>query len=253
MQIDISKKLYGRKVGLKDIHLYFPQGKTTLIIGTSGAGKSTLIKCIIQETSFDGTVQGYKKEDIAYIPQHPALNKNETVYNAIYWSARFAYTFQSGRKLHALTQEYIDKVGLNTVQNNRIQNLSGGQVQRVSIAKELIRGKSIVIADEIDTGLDCGVAKSLIQMLSNITHRENKTAIIISHNLVNVDMYDNVVVLVKDSNHTGRVAYAGNPQQAKRHFDVSEYVDILVNVNSPDEGGLGLAEKYIAKFRSYRD
>ena len=199
MQIDISKKMYGRRVGLKDIHLLFPSGETTLIIGTSGAGKSTLIKCIIQETTFSGAVRGYDKEDIAYIPQHPALNRRETVYDAIYWSGRFAYTFQSKKRLHSLTQEYIEKVGLNTVQENKIQNLSGGQVQRVSIAKELIRGKNIIIADEIDTGLDCGVARSLIQMLSDITHREGKTTIIISHNLVNVDLYDNIVVLVKDA------------------------------------------------------
>ena len=248
MRIDVQTKMYGRKVGLQDIHLSFPQGETTLIIGTSGAGKSTLTKCIIQETKFSGSTTGYDRQDIAYIPQHPALNKNETAYNAVYWSARFAYPHRSKEYIYMLTDKYINKVGLNAVQNHRIRTLSGGQVQRVSIAKELIRKKNIIIADEIDTGLDCGVAKSLVQMLSQITHAEGKTSIIISHNLANIELYDNIVVLVKDSTNVGRIAFFGKPSDAKSYFGVNDYVDILVKVNTPDEGGFGEADAYISKF-----
>ena len=75
VQVDIFEKWYGHKLGLSNIHLFFPEGETTLIIGTSGAGKSTLIKCIIQETSFRGSITDCKREEIAYIPQHPALNR----------------------------------------------------------------------------------------------------------------------------------------------------------------------------------
>lgn len=250
MQADIIEKRYGQKLALKNIHLLFPEGQTTLIIGTSGAGKSTLIKCIIQETSFRGSITGCKKEEIAYIPQHPALNKRETAYDSIYWSARFANLFAHRKDLDILTREYVEKVGLTAVQGNQIKKLSGGQMQRVSIARELIRGKSILIADEIDTGLDCGVAQSLIKILSEITHSEKKTSIIISHNLVNVELYDNIVVLVKDSNNVGRIAYAGKPSGAKKHFEVRNYVDILTAVNSTEEGGRGLADRYVAKFES---
>ena len=90
MLVNIKEKRYGKTLSLKDIHIDFPKGKTSLIIGTSGAGKSTLIKCLIHETSFLGkiTEKGLSEKEllkkIAYIPQHPALNKNETVEESIY-------------------------------------------------------------------------------------------------------------------------------------------------------------------------
>ena len=247
MEIHINEKRYGHRLGLKDIHLSFPSGETTLIIGTSGAGKSTLIKCLIQKTTYNGSSKGYRKENIAYIPQHPALNTDETVYHSIFWSCRFSDLGRSDDIVHRMAEEAVKKVGLGYVERSKIKNISGGQIQRVSIAKELVRGKDIIIADEIDTGLDCGVARSLVQMLRRITKEEGKTTIIISHNIANIELYDNLVVLAKDLNNVGRVAFFGKPSQAKKHFDVKDYVDILMKINPKEEGGLGMADNYIMK------
>ena len=121
----------------------------------------------------------------------------------------------------------------------------------MSIAKELIRGKNIIIADEIDTGLDCGVSRDLVSKLCSITKREGKTTIIISHNIVNIELYDRVVVLVKSSSKCGGIAYAGKPANIKRFFEVNDYVDILTRVNATDEGGRGEADYFINKYASY--
>ena len=250
MRVDIDKKLYGKKLALQDIHIDFPRGKTTLIIGTSGAGKSTLIKCMIGTTSFDGTISDYKREEIAYIPQHPALNDRETAHDAIYWSALFSRLY-SRNEINMVVSQYLQALGLQSVKDNEICRLSGGQMQRVSIAKELIRGKSIIIADEIDTGLDCGVSRDLVSKLCSITKSENKTTIIISHNIVNIEMYDQVVVLVKSSSKYGGIAYAGKPCNIKNFFEVNDYVDILTRVNATDEGGRGEADYFIRKFDTY--
>lgn len=250
MRIDILEKRYGQKTVLKDIHLQFHEGETTMIIGTSGAGKSTLIKCLIQQTKFDGTVEGYNASDIAYIPQHPTLNRHETAFDAIYWSSRFADLFARKDDLLLKTNDHVNKIGLSEVKNKQINKLSGGQVQRVSIAKELIRKKNIIVADEIDTGLDCGVAHKLIFDLSEITHHDKLTTIVISHNLINVDLFDKIIVLAKSSSGTGKIAFAGTPSEAKCHFETQNYVDILKKINSQDEGGEGIADTYIEKFQS---
>lgn len=252
MRVDINKKLYSGKPALEDIHVVFPEGKTTLIIGTSGAGKSTLIKCLIGTTSFDGEVSEYRREDIAYIPQHPALNDRETAQKAIYWSALFSRLY-SRSGLHEAVDGHIRTMGLQSVKDHEIRHLSGGQMQRVAIAKELVRSKKIIIADEIDTGLDCGVSRDLITKLCSITHRDNKTTIIISHNIVNIELYDRVVVLVKSSSKCGRIAYCGSPEYIRGFFGVSDYVDILSKVNALDEGGGGEADYYINKFAAYRN
>ena len=252
MEVDIDVKRYGKRVSLRNIHLMFPKGETSMIIGTSRAGKSTLIKCMTQETSYKGMHNNYNKGEIAYIPQYPALDYRETVYDAVFWSARFAYPLESIEKVRKKAKIYIEQVGLSNVQKNKIRNISGGQAQRVSIAKELIRNKSILIADEIDTGLDCGVARSLVALLRKITYAENKTTIIVSHNLINIDLYDNVIVIAKDSSGTGRVAYAGCVNKMKSFFEVKTYVDVLIKVNTKEEGGLGQADQYIAKFETLR-
>lgn len=251
MRVEIKEKLYSGKPALRDIKVVFPKGQATLIIGTSGAGKSTLIKCLIGTTSFEGKVSEYNREEIAYIPQHPALNVRETAQEAIYWSALFSRLYPKS-ELERVVEQYLQTMGLQSVKDNEILRLSGGQKQRVSIAKELIRGKNIIIADEIDTGLDCGVSRDLVSKLCNITHKENKTTIIISHNIVNIELYDRVVVLVKSSTKCGGIAYAGSPQYICSFFEVDDYVDILTRVNATDEGGLGEADYFIHKFASYR-
>ncbi len=255
MRIDINEKSYdGKKIILKNIKCSFPKGKTTLIIGTSGAGKSTLIKCLIQQTSFKGTITDEELSPsemlrkVAYIPQHPALNKSETVEQSIFWTARLDALFESKANLMKKTEKCIRDVGIEYVKDHKIHALSGGQMQRVAIAKELIRDKEIIIADEIDTGLDCGVARSLCNMLNKVAHEEEKTVVVISHNLTNVELYDRVVVLVKDSNKTGRIAYAGTPKRMKHFFEIDDYVDILLKLNSNDEGGYGQADYYISKY-----
>ena len=252
MQVDIIQKNYPKRVALRDIHLNFPSGRTSLIIGTSGAGKSTLIKCLIGTTSYEGSVSGYRREDIAYIPQHPALNVEETAHDAIYWSARFSRLYRSRDALYRAVDQYVGQMGLQRVQNQKISKLSGGQMQRVSIAKELIRGKQIIIADEIDTGLDCGVSRDLIGKLRDITHQTGKTTIIISHNIVNIEMYDNVIVLAKGSDGVGGIAYAGSPAYIRNFFGVNSYVDILTKINAVDEGGMGQASDYIRNFARLR-
>ncbi len=251
MVVNIKEKCYGKTVALRNIHLYFPRGKTTLILGTSGAGKSTLIKCIIGETLFSGEIRDYRKEDIGFIPQFPALNTMETAENALYWSALFSRKYGSRKASRQAAAEYIRLMGLTNEKDHLIGDLSGGQKQRVSIAKELIRKKDIIIADEIDTGLDAGVSRVLIENLADITHKQQKTTIVISHNLSNMKLYDHAVVLVRDSKGTGRIAYAGKVNSLKQFFGTEDYGEILVKLNSPNEGGRGEADAYIKKFEEF--
>lgn len=256
MRIVIEEKVYPdrKNSALKNVDLSFLPGKNTLIIGTSGAGKSTLIKCITGTCNFSGRIEGYSREQIAFIPQHPALNTRETAYEAVYWSALFSRKYRKRDERMKAVDKQIRSLGLYDVRDKEIRNLSGGQTQRVSIAKELVRKKNIIIADEIDTGLDCGVSRELVNSLCKIGKDEGKTTIIISHNIVNIKLYDYVVVLVKSSSKVGGIAYYGPVEGILEYFkgdedlEVNDYVDILRLLNSKDEGGAGKADKYIKKY-----
>ena len=252
MKIHIDSKSYGSKLRLKDVHLVFPKGKMTLIIGTSGAGKSTLIKCIIGTTHFNGEALGYSREDIGYIPQFPALNVMEKAEDAVFWPAVFSRNYGSRQDCWDAANEYLEMLGLASAKKQPICSLSGGQKQRVSIAKELVRKKDILVADEIDTGLDSGVSKIIIKKLREITYKEDKTTIIISHNLSNMELYDYVAVLAKDNQGIGQIAYFGKTENIKCFFGVREFADILVRINTRDEGGYGEANKFINDYKLLR-
>ena len=250
MHVHIIEKRFGKKVVLRNIRSHFSEGEMALVIGTSGAGKSTTVKCLTGVTKFKGEIRDYLPEDIGYIAQFPALNPAESVSEVLFWSGLFSRMYRSWKTLHKDVLAYVDLMGLTKEKDHRIKELSGGQKQRVSIAKELIRGKNILIADEIDTGLDAGVSRYLIKVIRDITHRQNKTTIVISHNLCNMELYDKVIVLVRDSAGTGRIAYSGSVSEIKQFFGVNDYVAILEKLNSKSEGGKGEADTYIEKYET---
>lgn len=254
MRIFIKEKAYGfinPKVIISDIDISFKKGESYLIIGASGAGKSTLIRCITGMTSFDGRTENFNRSDIAYIPQFPALNNDRTVNSEVYFSRKFAClcdrTLPSDN-IDEVVRSQLRSVGIDSLADRPIHSLSGGQKQRVSICKEAVRGKHTIIGDELDTGLDVGTARSIIRNLCDITHKQGLTTIVISHNITNLMLFDNLIVLAKDSHGVGRLAYVGKPTNALSFFDAKDYTDILARINIKIEGGMGLADQYIAKY-----
>lgn len=253
LRVDIeSKSRYHKlkkKVIIKDIHLELEAGKSTLILGTSGAGKSTVISCITGNTRFRGNVRYDKQSRIAYIAQHPALNMNETVYEAVYYSGRYDHPKVSGKNVRKEAERLMAMLGLENIRHNKIKNISGGQLKRAAIACELIRKTDILIMDEPDSGLDAGVAWKLSEHISDLTHKEGKITLVISHNTTNISHYDNLLVLAKDSDDTGSVCFFGPPKEALSWFSVSEYHEILLKINSEEDEGEGLGAYYINKYK----
>lgn len=121
-------------------------------------------------------------------------------------------------------------LGLRSREHNKISQLSGGQQQRVAIAKELIRDADILIADEIDTGLDCGVAHALAETLTKVTKKKRIITLVISHNVSNIQLYDKVVVLAKDNVTLAELPTMALPKHL-RTFGVQDYYSILTKVN----------------------
>lgn len=249
MRIHVPQKSYGNSIIIRNVDIQLHRGMSTLIIGTSGAGKSTLIGCIIKEgyryVTFEPNEFHSQMPKIAYIQQHPALNKDLTVRETIYYARRFEYLFESKEKVNQEVDKYIDMLGLRARQDNKVRKLSGGQQQRVAIAKELIRDCEILIADEIDTGLDVGVARSLAETLADITRQQKIITLVISHNVINIPLYDKIVVLAKDNDNIGGVAYNRPPEHILDFFKVRDYFSILTQVNLKEEGGNGQGDYFI--------
>ena len=180
-------KAYNDKILFKNFHLEIPDSRFLVISGESGCGKSTLLNMIggietpdkgsIIVNGFDvakkGKKQKYFKEVVGFLFQNFALLENKTV------KENLEIIKKSGRTDISIN-EALEKVGLQKVINKKVYQLSGGEQQRVALARLMLKKCSIVLADEPTGSLD----KKNSEIVMNILHElseQGKTVIVVTH------------------------------------------------------------------------
>ena len=183
------------------------------------------------------------------MPQQDLVRYQDTVLNTLTDAAALRLPQDFTR---AERRERVDEVmkifGLLPVQNSQVSKLSGGQKKRLSIAMEFISNPSLFILDEPDSGLDGVMARELMQQLRTIAD-QGKIVIVITHTPDRViDLFDDVIVLAKDKDRTGRLAWFGPIEEARSFFDKPDMEQIVRTINRKEEGGEGRADEFIAKY-----
>ncbi|MCH5145397.1 ABC transporter ATP-binding protein [Desulfovibrio sp. UIB00] len=189
-----------KNAALKNLNLTIPKGCMIGVVGLSGAGKSTLVGILtglLKPTSgkiiIDGTetapLPGFIK--IGYVPQHPYIMDASLAENVAF--ADWGGVPDEGRVIKCCQLAAIDFLdelpqGINTILGDRGVRLSGGQVQRVSVARALYNNPEILLFDEATSALD-GAAESAIQK-TIMTLSNDLTIIIIAHRLSTVEECD---------------------------------------------------------------
>jgi len=168
------------------------------IIGPNGAGKSTLFDSMLGlNTKYDGTIkffgQDIKKskkyhKEIGYVPQNPVFEKNfpATVSDVVRMGLR---TESDENKI----DEILQQLWIHELRNRRIGELSGGQLQRVFIAKALVNNPKILILDEPVTGVDQQSIELFFSILKELNSKQKITIIWSSHDLDAVNKLANHV------------------------------------------------------------
>lgn len=183
----------GKKNVLNDINIDFEKGCVYTIVGKSGAGKSTLLSLISGldlATSGDIIYEGkemrtidrddYRAKGIAVIFQGYNLLTNATVLDNIVLAMNISQSKVRDKKAHAY--ELLESVGISKEQANRkVLKLSGGEQQRVGIARALSHDPDVIIADEPTGNLDPETEANIMAILQELAHKENKCVIIVTH------------------------------------------------------------------------
>ena len=214
IEIEKLNKYFGKGENqahiLKDINLSIDQGDFVAMIGASGSGKSTLMNIIgCLDTASSGVCRIDGKETIAmnadelsnlrqrkfgFIFQRynllAALNANENV------ALPAVYAGMPSRERKARADALLDKLGLKEKTQNRPNQLSGGQQQRVSIARALMNGGEIILADEPTGALDSKSGETVLEILQDL-HREGHTIIMVTHD-PNIAATASRVIEIKD-------------------------------------------------------
>ncbi len=254
-----ASEFFKKKYLLRDVHMYIKPGHMVLLLGGSGAGKSTLVNAIngYEKAKAEVVLNGgnvysdYKKMqyEIGYVPQQDLMRGSDTVMNTLEDAADLRLpTSLAASARRDRVHEVMKIFGLEPVKNTLVEKLSGGQRKRLSIAMEFISNPSLFILDEPDSGLDGVMARELMEQLRSIADR-GKIVIVITHTPDRVvDLFDDVIVLAKDSGRTGRLAYFGPIQEAREFFGRDRMEQIVMAINRKEEGGEGRADEFIIKY-----
>jgi len=198
---------YGEKKILDNFTLNIPGGKTTAIVGTSGGGKTTLLRLIYRFYDPDGgsvEIDGINVKDvkleslrknIAIVPQDMVLFNDTIEYNIRYGKLNatkeeieeVAKKAQIHEGIMRMPQQYDTFVG------ERGLKLSGGEKQRICIARALLKNPSILLLDEVTSNLDAESEYLIQKALKDAS--TNRTVLIISHRMKTIQSADNIIVL----------------------------------------------------------
>ena len=181
------------KTVLKNINMSFEQGNLYVIIGKSGAGKSTVLSLISGlDTATSGSIyyngkdmksldrDKYRAESIGVIFQGYNLLTNATALENIVLSMNISGSKVKNKQQFAL--DILSKVGIDEeTAKRKVLKLSGGEQQRVGIARALSHNPDIIIADEPTGNLDGDTEENIMSILQELAHTEGKCVIIVTH------------------------------------------------------------------------
>ena len=250
---------YKKRYLLRDIHLNIEPGHMVLLLGGSGAGKTTFVNAvngyekakaqIILNGSNIYDEYGKMKYKIGFVPQMDLMRGNDTVSRTLIDASKLRLpASMPAAKRRERTKEALQFFGLEPVKDKLCDKLSGGQRKRLSIAMEYIANPDLFILDEPDSGLDGVMARELMEGLRKIAD-QGKIVIVITHSPDRViDLFDDVIVLAKDSGLTGRLTFFGPIEKAKEFFERERMEQIVLRINRKEEGGEGLADTFIEKY-----
>lgn len=196
-------------IALKDIDLTISIGDYVSIMGPSGSGKSTLlnlISCLDSPTKGEvyiegvgiSTLNGFEKsrlrrEKLGFVFQQFNLIPSMTSFENIELPMRFRGTSHGKRKKGV--NELLSLVGLEGKGSNKPTELSGGEQQRIAIARALANNPKIILADEPTGNLDTQTGKKIMDLLMRFNREEKKTLVIVTHDLKIAEKADHLIKL----------------------------------------------------------
>ena len=198
-----------RRTIIKDISFTVPNGKKVAIVGPTGAGKSTISRLLfkfydpkegnifINNTNVNKISQNSLRKIIGVVPQDTVLFNDTIYYNIAYGSTGATKEEVISAAKNADIHDFITILpdGYETIVGERGLKLSGGEKQRVAIARTILKNPKIFFFDEATSALDTSTEKEIQKNLENVS--KGKTTLIIAHRLSTAANADNIIVLDK--------------------------------------------------------
>ena len=206
IKIEHLAKSFGERTVFQDINLQFEAGKVYALIGNSGCGKTTLLNILAKLEPYDKGSISYRgqelkqikphhffKNELGYIFQNFGLLENETVAaNLELGLIGQKLTKQEKKQREA---EVLEKVGLDYLTlGQKVYELSGGEAQRIALAKVILKDPPLILADELTAALDPETSQEIMNLLLSLK-KPDRLMIIATHNPAIWEKADEVIRL----------------------------------------------------------
>lgn len=237
LTIDHLSVSYKNKKALSDISLTIEPRKLTGIIGPNGAGKSTLLKSMLGflpvtkgNVTYLGVPLKEHQRKFAYVEQRQTVDLSFPidVFGVVLFGTypKVGLFRQPGKKEKALAWACLEKVGMSEFAKRQIGELSGGQLQRVFIARALAQEADWIFLDEPFVGIDATSEKIIVDLLKQLRD-EGKSIVIVHHDLHKVrDYFDRLILLNQTLIATGSVEEVFVAENMKQAYG-AEIIDMM--------------------------
>jgi ABC-type multidrug transport system ATPase subunit len=239
---DVEFSVSGKAL-LENITMSAAPGTLTAIIGGSGAGKSTLSRLVAGYTTpstgfvtFEGhnihTEYASLRSRIGMVPQDDVVHRQLTISQALGYAAELRLPPDTSKADRAeVVAQVLDELELTKHAETRVEQLSGGQRKRASVALELLTGPSLLILDEPTSGLDPALDLQVMTMLRQLADA-GRVVLVVTHSLTYLDLCDQVLLMAPG----GKTAFLGPPSKIGDAMGTTNWAQIFGKVGAdPDE------------------
>ena len=197
---------FGSAPALESVDFSINKGKKVAVVGPNGGGKSTLFNALaglVPVVNGSLKINGLSPQDakgsISYVPQRDLINRNFplSVKQVVEMGlvSKYSLNLFSRKQINLKIKEALENVGLSEKINQNINNLSGGQFQRVLIARGLAQDADILLLDEAFSAVDVGAQEDIMSLISDI-NLDGKTILVATHDINNLEeKFDEVLCL----------------------------------------------------------
>lgn len=183
---------FHEKVVLENVTFHVPVGEFLCLCGPNGAGKSTLLKAILGlivpstgKIRISGLDAEKARSKVGYVPQRKSFDRDfpASPIEVIVANLRGTWPLRVSEEHRAIAIEMLRRTGAEKLADAKMSDLSGGETQRVFLARALATKPELLILDEPTAGVDVGGRAAIIDLMAEISASETITAVLVTHNL----------------------------------------------------------------------
>ena len=240
---------YADHTAVDAVTLQVPAGGWTALVGPNGAGKTSLLHAVSGAVPATGAIAvggadmarahpRWRARHVALVPQRPVIPEAMTVFDYVLLgrTAHLSYlAVETTADLHLVT-EVLDRLDLVPFAQRPVQTLSGGEQQRVVLARALAQQTPVLLLDEPTAALDIGHRQHVLSLVDRLRRECELTVLAAMHDLTLAAQYADRLVLLDG----GRVAADGPPVEVLTRQRIAEHFDADVHVVTAPDGGLAL-------------